>query len=228
MGSFYSNIHLLTENRALLERSWESYWEERGEESWVWISPPYGGWISIFDWRCDQQNVDVLTDLASHLSRAVACTALALQVQDSELAEYWLFSAGMEVDHYTSNSEYFAAFSERPETTPEDGIYVGYGPDVKPGYPATEDLSDGGNTQVLKSLTRTLTSDMELEAILRTPAVIADDILTALASAIGINDTWASLGYHYLVTEGDTVPGINQFTHLPISGVPNATRFAEH
>ncbi len=56
---------------------------------------------------------------------------------------------------------------------------------------------------------------MELEAILRTPSAIADDILTALASAISINDIWASVGYHYLVTEGDTIPGIDQFSRLP-------------
>lgn len=228
MGSFYDNIHLRTTDRAAVEQAWQSYWEGRGERGWSWVSPAYAGWISVFDWRCDQQDVDALTDLAAHLSRVVDCVAIAFQLQDSDLAEYWLFNRGDEVDHYTSNSEYFAGYAERPEVTPDNGVYSGFGPDVKVGYPVEEDQSDGGNTQLLKSLTRTDALEMELEAILRTPAYVADDILTALASAIGINDMWASLGYHYIVTESDTISAYEQFHHLPANQPPNTQRFAEH
>ncbi|MHB9025749.1 MAG: hypothetical protein ACYC7E_16535 [Armatimonadota bacterium] len=228
MGSFYDNIHLRTQNRPFIEQAWQNYWEERQESSRAWISPDYGGWISVFDWRCDQQDTDVLGDLAAHLSRAADCVTLAFQVYDSDLAEYWLFNHGIEVDHYTSNSEYFPAFAQAPEVTPEEGIYSGYGPDSKPGYPVNEDFSDGGNTGLLKSLTGTQASDVELEAILRTPATISDDILTALASAIGINDSWAAVGYHYLATENDTILGFDSFRHLPEGVPPHAERFFEH
>lgn len=225
MGSFYNNIHLRTTDRPAIERVWRAYWEERQEPGWTWISPVYGGWVSVFDWRCDQQDVDALTDLSSYLSRGVGCSVLAFQVYDSDLAQYWLFRGGDEVDHYTSDTEYFAAFGERPEVTPEEGVYDGYGPDVKVGYPTEEDRSDGGNTALLKSLLDTPASDIELEAILRTPAFIADDILTALASAIGINDSWAALGYHYLVSESSTIIGFEAFTHLPADLPPNRMRF---
>jgi len=227
MGSFYSNIHVRIPDRQAIEQAWQSYWAGRGESSWVMVSPAYGGWVSVFDWRCDQQETDVLTDLAAHISRTTDRVVLAFQVQDSDLAEYWLFNHGNEVDHYTSNEEYFAAYAQRPETNPDEGTYSGFGPDVKYGYPSEEDLTDGGNTGLLKTLTETNAAEMELEAILRTPAMIADDILTALASAIGINDTWASLGYHYLVTEGDTIPGIDQFSNLPENQPLNQQRFAE-
>ncbi len=215
MGSFYCNIHLRTQDRQFVEHAWQSYWEGREHAAWVMISPVYGQWVSVFDWRCDQQDTDLLTDLASYLSRAADSVALAFQVQDSALAEYWLFNHGNEVDHYTSNEEYFAATFERPEVTPDSGSYSGFGPDEKESYAGEEDVSDGGNTGLLKTLCNVQTSELELEAILRTPAAIADEILTALASALGINDIWASVGYHYLATEGDTIPGIDKFIRLP-------------
>lgn len=228
MGSFYANVHLLTTNSELVERAWTGYWEGRDDRSWCLISPPYNGWLTVFDWRCDQIDTDILTDLASHLSRVVDCVGLAFQVQDSELAEYWLFNHGEEVDHYTSNAEYYAAYAQPPITNQEEeGIFVGYGPDSEPGYATHEDLTDGGNTDLLRSLTRATASEMELEAILRTPSTVADDILTALASAIGINDTWAAVGYHYLVTESDTIPGFDEFRRVPQNDPLNPARFPE-
>jgi len=229
MGSYYTNIHLLTANRELIERAWAGYWEGREDRSWCLISPQYNGWFSLFDWRCDQVDTDILTDLASHLSRSADCVGLVFQVQDSDLAEYWLFNNGVEVDHFTSNVDYFAAYAQPPATNAEEeGIFTGFGPDSKPGYAAHEDLTDGGNTDLLRSLTRTRVSELELEAILRTPSAVADDILTALASAIGINDTWAAIGYHYLVTEGDMVPGIDEFRRVPQNEPLNPARFPEH
>jgi hypothetical protein len=228
MGSFYDNIHVRTNDRTAVEHAWQAYWEGRDDASWAWVSPAYNGWVTLFDWRCDQQDVDVLTDLGAHISRALDAVVLAFQLQDSDLAEYWLFNHGTELDHYTSNNEYFAGYAESPEVTPDTGVYSGFGPDVKAGYPFEEDLSDGGNTEMLKSLTNTDATDIELEAILRTPAEIADDILTALASSIGINDVWASLGYYYLATEGDTITAFDQFRHLPPNEPPKTQRFAEH
>ncbi|HEY3379520.1 MAG TPA: hypothetical protein VGL77_18750 [Armatimonadota bacterium] len=228
MGAFYDNLHVRTTDRELVEQTWHSYWDGREERSWAWVSPEYGGWVSVFDWRCDQQDADILAELAAHISRETDRPVLAFQVQDSDLAEYWLFNHGHELDHFTSNTDYFAAYAQRADVTPESGVYSGFGPDVKPGYAADEDLSDGGNTELLKSLSGTSVSDIALEAILRTPAEIADDILTALASAIGINDMWASLGYYYLATEGETVIAFEQFHHLPPNEQPQTERFAEH
>jgi len=225
-GSFYDNIHLRTDNRPQLEQAWQSYWEGRGE-SWAWISPVYAGWISVFDWRCDQQDADTLTDLAAYLSRHAECVAVAFQVQNSELAEYWLFNAGDEVDHYTSDSDYFAAYAQRTELAEHEEVYDGYGPDISPGYEMEEDRTDGGNADLMKSLTGSATTSMEIEAILRTPAYIADDILTALASVVNINNSWASLGYRYLFTEGDTVLGFGQFHHLPPGEPPQVVPPAE-
>lgn len=106
-------------------------------------------------------------------------------------------------------------------------MYSGFGPDVKAGYPIEEDLSDSGNTAQLLARIEITVTDVELEAILRTPAEIADDILTALASVIGVNDVWASLGYFYLATENDIVPGFEQFRHLPVGTPPCTQRFHE-
>jgi hypothetical protein len=226
MGSFYDNLHARTNDRALVERAWQSYWEGRQESICAWVSPAYHGWVSVFDWQCDQQDSVTLTELAAHISRATEGLVLAFQVQDSALAEYWLFNQGNALDHYTSNSAYFAAYEQGADVTPATGVYAGFGPDEKPGYPAQEDMSDGGNSVLLASLTHV--DEMELEAILRTPAVIADDIPTALASAIGINDMWASLGYAYLAAESDTVFGFDQFIHLPPGVPPRQRTRAEH
>ena len=216
-----------TQDRQQVEQAWQQYWQGRADLR-VMVSPAYGQWVSLFDWHCDQRDTDTLTDLAVHVSRSIEGVVLAFQVQDSDLAEYWLFNQGNEVDHYTSNTEYFAAYRERPEVTQESGIYSGAGPDSKEGYPSEDDLSDGGNTGLLKSLSGTESTEMELEAILRTPALIADDILTALASAIGINDIWASVGYHYLATEGNTITGIDQFSRLPPHEPVNTQGVREH
>ncbi len=227
MGSFYANIHLHTAERARVLHAWQGYWAGREEPAWAWVSPVYGGWVSVFDWRTDQPDTDILRELAAHLNHEVAAVALAFQVQNSALAEYWLYNAGHEVDHYTSNSDYFAADAEWPSTTPAEGVFSGFGPDSRAGYATEEDLSDGGNTGLLRSLANVAVSEVELEAILRTPAYIADDILTALASALGIHDSWAALGYHYLTSDDDTIPGRDAFVHLPEGEPPNAQRFPE-
>lgn len=229
MGSFYSNIHLRTTERAALESAWETFWFEQGTSSWAWVSPPYGGWTSVFDWQCDQIHPDMLCALGTFLSERGECTGLAFQVQDSELAEYWLFNKGTEVDHYTSNMHYFPAFAPQTPVIDEEGTYDGYGPDIKAALPGEEDLTDGGNIGLLLALTGARVPDIELEAILRSPAAFADDILTALASAIGINDTWAAVGYHYLSTEGsDLIPGMNEFHHLPVGSPPNLRGVPDH
>lgn len=228
MGSFYTNIHLRTTERETVERLWAAFWEARGEKSWAWVSPVYHGWVSVFDWQCDQGDTGVLKALSAHCSQALECIALAFQVQDSDLAQYWLFQAGEAVDAYTSNVHYFAAFAEPPETDAEtQGIFAGYGRDIKPGYPTDEDVSDGGSPRKLRELVNPAADENELEAILRSPAVVADDILTALASTLGIHDTWAAVGYHYLLTEGDTIPGRDTFRHLPEAAPPHGRTFQE-
>ncbi|HOS44728.1 MAG TPA: hypothetical protein PK794_13650 [Armatimonadota bacterium] len=221
MGSFYSNIHLRTADRATLERAWDQYWAQHGAMSWAMVSPPYAGWISVFDWQCDQMQTETLRALSAFLSERASCAALAFQVQDSELAEYWLADRGKEVDHFTSNMAYVPTFAPHTPTLDEDGVFDGFGPDITEARPGEADLTDGGNTGLLLALTGARVPDIELDAILRSPAAIADDILTALASALGINDTWAAVGYHYLVTEGDTIPGIGEFHHLPVGAPPN-------
>lgn len=214
MGAYFNNLHARTTDRAQVDAAWQGYWDGREETSRAWVAPPYGGWVSVYDWRSNQPDTDVLTDLAAHVSRVLDGVVLAFQVQDSALAEYWLFNHGVELDHYTSNSEYFAAYAQRPNVTPETGVYSGYGPDEKPAYAAEEDLSDGGNTELLRSLLGAGVSDVELEAILRSPAYLAEDIITALASALSINDEWAALGYADLVSEGDNITAYEQFHHL--------------
>lgn len=226
MGSFFDNVHVRTHNRPLVEQAWQEFWDQRGVTSWAWVSPVDRGWVSVFDWQCDHQDPATLTALAAHLSHAVATVAIAFQMQDSDLAEYWLYTNGKEADHYTSDTEYVAAFAP-PEDMSDEGIYDGFGPDSRYGYAFSEDLSNGGNIELLKALTGTEVSDVELDAILRTPAYVADDIVTSLASALGMNDAWASLGYHYLVTEGDNVQGFDKFHHLPLHAVPNIERFTE-
>jgi hypothetical protein len=225
MGAFFTNIHLRTELRPRIEEAWLSYWCARDERSWAWLSPPYGGWTTLFDWRCDQFSPEVLAELAEHMSRSVECPALAFQVFDSDLAEYWLYLGGREMDHYASDGRFASAFARRTDDAQDGGVYDGFGPDSLPNtYPSDEDASTGGNPSMLVSVTGAKIEAMELEAILRTPAYVAEDILTALASAVGINDIWAGVGYHYLVTEGDVILGREQFRHLPPDAAPNAAR----
>lgn len=226
MGAFFTNIHLRTDERARVERAWLDFWQARDERSWAWVSPVYGGWTSLFDWQCDQFSPSVLTELAAHLSQTGACAALAFQVYDSDLAEYWLYQGGRNLDHYASDGGLAAAFARRGgDEAADGGVFDGYGPDVRATtYPRDEDSTQGGNTGVLLAATGARAEDMELEAILRTPAYVAEDILTALASSLGINDVWAGVGYHYLVTEGDVILGRDQFRHLPPDQAPNAAR----
>jgi hypothetical protein len=228
MGAFYSNIHLRTTDRAAVKAAWEGYWCEQGETSHAWVSPPYDGWTTLFDWHTDQIEPDTLRALAAFVSEHTGCTGLAFQVQDSMLAEYWLFNKGREVDHYTSNNEYVPTFApQSPDADPE-GTFDGFGPDIHAFCAGEADLTDGGNTSLLLALTGARVPDVALEAILRSPADIADDILTALASAVGINDTWAAVGYHYLSTEGDIIPGMTEFHHLPANAPPRKDGVSEH
>lgn len=228
MGSFYSNIHLHTTDRARVESSWGNFWAEREGQSWAMVSPPYGGWVSLFDWHCDQIHPDVLQELAGRLSADAECVALAFQVQDSLLAEYWLYQNGREADAYSSNVEYFPSFAPQTPVVENEGTFDGFGPDIHDARPGEEDVTDGGNTGLLRRLTHARVTDIELDAILRSPAAFAEDILTSLASAIGINDTWAAVGYHYLVTENDLIPGFAEFHHLPAGAPYNLEGLPDH
>ena len=78
-------------------------------------------------------------------SHSLDAVTLAFQVQDSALAEYWLFHHGRELDHYFSNSAYFSGYAQRADVTADMGLFDGFGPDVTNDNPTEEDVSDGGN-----------------------------------------------------------------------------------
>lgn len=123
MESFYDGSHVRTNDRMLVERAWHSYWDGRvGDTFLAWVSPEYNGWVSLFDWRCDQQqDVETLTNLSAHISRFIGTVTVAFQLQDSDLIEYWLFNRGIRIDHYTSNREYFAGYVQSADVASETG-----------------------------------------------------------------------------------------------------------
>ncbi len=103
MGSFYSNIHLRVQDRQLVERAWQSYWEGREETSWVMVvtrlravgqrlrlalRPAGYGWVDRISPRI--------------FSRRRTASRSPSRCRTAQLAEYWLFNHGNEVDHYTS------------------------------------------------------------------------------------------------------------------------------
>src|SRR5262249_169019 len=104
MGNFYTNYTLRGPGTqaviaALAGRS-------------AFVTPARDGCVVVFDEESDEQNTDVITGLASHLSRELRCSVLAVLNHDDDILWYQLYQNGELADAYDSSPGYFEPLAE--------------------------------------------------------------------------------------------------------------------
>jgi hypothetical protein len=143
VGSFYTNITVRSPQPARVADVLKS----AGREAFV--SPAANGCTVVFDLECEDQDIDVLNQLASALSGKLGCPALAVLNHDDDVLVVTLHEGGRLVDEYNSSPEYF---TDGPGAAPEGGdaerICHAFGADGKvdevEAVLRTQGHSDGG------------------------------------------------------------------------------------
>lgn len=189
MGSFYTNITLRTKERARVAEALKSGRRE------AFISAPANGCTVVFDRETEEQDIEVLTKLASSLSARLGCAALAVLNHDDDVLIYTLHEGGRLVDEYNSSPEYFEA-----------------GPGASP---------EGGDAELLCRAFGVDGRVDEVETVLRTPWGTEDGFTfemerhQELVSVLGLPAAAVPAGYNYL-DEGEFPEGLTESDFLKV------------
>jgi hypothetical protein len=177
MGSFYVNITV----RGPTQDQLLNYLVSQDRNAYV--SPTVNEFTVIWDEEIDEQNIEIISSLASKVSKHYHCPALAFLNHDDDILWYQLYEAGKLTDQYDSTPGYFDE-------------------DADPSPPS------GGNASILCEAFAIPLNIGRVEAILRKSCfddggyVFALDRHRDLANAIGMPSFSVGLGYSYL-DEGD-------------------------
>ena len=126
MGSFYTNITLRTTQRGAVRDHLAAAQRK------AYISPVVGGALVVFDQASEEQDLEELGRIASHLSQRCSCPALALMIHDDDILLYRLYEKGALVDQYTSAPEYFEGGDAHPAGGDAARLGTAFGrPEVK-------------------------------------------------------------------------------------------------
>ena len=181
MGNFYTNYTLRgpsqqTVAKALAGRS-------------AIVTPAQDGCVVVFDEQSDEQNQEVIIELAARLSREFGCPVLAVLNHDDDIFWYQLYLSGELVDEYDSSPGYFD-------------------PAAEPSAPA------GGDAQKLCSAFGS-SNVAEMESVLRKSSfdeggyTFAVERHTDLARVLGIPSFGVGAGFRY-VADGELPDGLEE------------------
>lgn len=151
------------------------------------VPPAQDGCVVVFDEESEEQNEEVIGELASRLSGQFNCSLLAVMNHDDSVLRYWLYLSGGLADEYNSAPGYF-------ETEDEDAAMAG---------------PEGGDARKLCEAFGA-NSIEEVDGILRQPSAVDDGYLFQmerhedLTRALGIPDFGA--GGFEQIDEGE-LPG---------------------
>jgi ribosomal protein S18 acetylase RimI-like enzyme len=105
-GSFGS-IHIQSDDLSAVEQAVQRFVPRLpGGSRGSLVSPPRGGWITVYDDVCDR-NPEMLRRLARELSDRMGAVTLLLGVEREELVRMILFERGRIVDEYLSVPEFY-------------------------------------------------------------------------------------------------------------------------
>lgn len=76
------------------------------------VSPELDGCVVVFDEESEEQNQEVIAELASRLSGRLKCPLLAVLNHDDDILKYQLFLNGDLLDEYDSTPGYFGGNEE--------------------------------------------------------------------------------------------------------------------
>jgi hypothetical protein len=181
MGNFYTNYTLRGPSqqgvaKALAGRS-------------AIVTPQQDGCVVVFDEQSDDQNAEVIADLARDLSGELRCPVLAVLNHDDDILWYQLYLSGELADEYDSCPSYFD-------------------PEAEPSGPA------GGDAQKLCAAFAS-SNVPEVERILRKSTFDEDGYAfaierhTELARALGLPSFSVGGGFRY-VSDGEIPEGLSE------------------
>jgi hypothetical protein len=104
MGNFYTNYTLRGPTPQAVAAALE------GRKAIV--TPASSGCVVVFDDASEEQDQQVIDDLAEHLSRTLQCATLAVLNHDDDILRYQLYINGERVDEYDSSPGYFDPTAE--------------------------------------------------------------------------------------------------------------------
>jgi len=108
MGAFYTNITLKGAT------TFDALRTLRQMKRSALVSRDENGCCVVYDIETESQEDATLKTLASDLSRALNCVALAILNHDDDILWYLLYQAGELQDEYNSNPDYFAGIHSPP------------------------------------------------------------------------------------------------------------------
>lgn len=99
MGNFYTNLTLRGPSQAEVAAALT------GRQALV--TPSVAGWVVVFDAASEDQDAELIAELASGLSRRFRCPVLAVVNHDDDILWYQLYLSGALEDEYDSCPNYF-------------------------------------------------------------------------------------------------------------------------
>jgi hypothetical protein len=154
----------------------------------AYVSPTVDNYTVVYDRETEDQDAAHLIGLASQLSTAFECPALAVLVHDSDILAYWLFEEGTLADEYDSAPGYFDGRAGAP---PSGG---------DPEKLCAAFSAEGavvGVAQILEAV-----ESKSTQADWSSGYVFAEDIHQDLAQALGMPSFAVSVGYRCLEVGG--------------------------
>jgi hypothetical protein len=186
MGSFYTNITL----RGPKQEQILSVLHGRD----AYVSPTVNGYTVVYDAQCEEQDLEILSDLAATLSQKLKCPAMAILNHDDDILYYQLYDAGNLVDEYNSAPNYFE--SAEKSSGPKGG-------DAN----TLAKIFGGDKTMIDAVLQKTISAD---------GYVFESERHADLVNHLELPQFSVQLGYTY-IAEGEVPEGmtVNQFCKVP-------------
>jgi hypothetical protein len=107
MGAFFTNCHVRTKDSSKCAKVLAALVGAR-----ALVTDPKNGWVSVYDERCESQDISVLDGLAKSLSAKLQTIVIAMLLHDSDVFQYLAYENGGFVDKFDSKPDYFGAVSE--------------------------------------------------------------------------------------------------------------------
>jgi hypothetical protein len=85
------------------------------------VSPAQDGCVIVFDQESDEQNREIIAELASRLSGQFQCPVPAVLNHDDNIPRYQLYLSGGLEDEYNSNPGYFETEDEKTAMAGPEG-----------------------------------------------------------------------------------------------------------
>ena len=205
MGNFYVNYTLRGPNQRAVAAALA------GRSSIV--SPQQNGCVVVFDEESEEQNQEVIAELASRLSGRLNCPLLVILNHDDDNLKYQLFLNGDLMDEYDSTPGYFGG---------GDG-------DGDESAPVNE--PHGGNATLLCEIFG-VKAVTEVDHILRKPSLNEDGYVFAferhadLAAALGIASFGVGTSFSALV-EGELPEDLDEKALIKTKDLVDASPGAE-